>query len=119
MRYDQTVPTARIIAQYRNNLVFPFKRYQIQPVWRADKPQKGRYREFYQCDIDIFGSNSPIADAEIIASTYFVFKAIDYRNIKILINDRQLLFNSLKEYASDNVLVLSIIQTIDKVEKIG
>lgn len=119
MRYDQTVPTARVIAQYSNALVFPFKRYQIQPVWRADKPQKGRYREFYQCDIDIFGSNSPISDAEIIAGTYFSFKEIGFPSIKLLINDRQLLFSSLKKYATDAVPVLSIIQTIDKVAKIG
>lgn len=119
LRYDQTVPTARVISQYKNTLVFPFKRYQIQPVWRADKPQKGRYREFYQCDIDIFGSASPIADAEIIAGTFFAFKEIGFPSVKILLNDRQLLFNSLKKYANDKISVLSIIQTIDKVSKIG
>jgi histidyl-tRNA synthetase len=119
LRYDQTVPTARVISQYKNTLVFPFKRNQIQPVWRADKPQKGRYREFYQCDIDIFGSASPIADAEIIAGTFFAFKEIGFPSVKILLNDRQLLFNSLKKYANDKISVLSIIQTIDKVSKIG
>src|SRR6185503_9769072 len=68
MRYDQTVPLARIIAQYANELPMPFKRYQIQPVWRADKPQKGRYREFTQCDIDTVGVDTPLSDAECIAT---------------------------------------------------
>src|SRR3989344_1488727 len=67
MRYDLTVPLARVIAQYQNDLPMPFKRYQIAPVWRADNPQKGRYREFYQCDPDIVGSSSMLADAEVIA----------------------------------------------------
>src|SRR6266550_4594553 len=67
MRYDQTVPTARVVAQYQNELPMPFKRYQIQSVWRADNTQKGRYREFLQCDIDIVGPSTPLADAEILS----------------------------------------------------
>lgn len=117
LRYDQTVPTARVLAQYQNSLPKCFRRYQIQNVFRADKPQKGRYREFTQCDIDIFGSTSPIADAEIIACTYFAFKNIGYPKIILRINDRQTLFNSLKSFSTKTADVLSIIQTIDKLDK--
>src|SRR3989337_4262963 len=87
LRYDQTVPTARVLAQYQGKLPQYFRRYQIQNVFRAEKPQKGRYREFTQCDIDIFGSTSPIADAEIIACTYFAFQNVGYPQLKIYIND--------------------------------
>lgn len=119
LRYDQTVPTARVLVQYKNILPKFFRRYQIQNVFRADKPQKGRYREFTQCDIDIFGSNSAVADAEIVATTYFVFKNIGYPQIKILINDRQTLFDSLESYTTDQVNIFSLIQSVDKLEKIG
>jgi len=119
LRYDQTVPTARVLAQYKNILPKFFRRYQIQNVFRADKPQKGRYREFIQCDIDIFGSNSAIADAEIVSTTYFAFKNIGYPQIKIIINDRQTLFDSLKPYTTNQVGIFSLIQSIDKLEKIG
>ncbi len=117
LRYDQTVPTARVLAQYQDKLPKYFRRYQIQNVFRADKPQKGRYREFTQCDIDIFNSTSPIADAEIIACTYFVFKNIGFPNIILKINDRQILFNTLKPFATDKCSTLSIIQTVDKLDK--
>lgn len=119
LRYDQTVPTARVLAQYQNELPKYFRRYQIQNVYRAEKPQKGRFREFTQCDIDIFGSTSPIADAEILACTYFAFKNVGYPNIVLKINDRQILFNTLSEFATNEVPVLSIIQSIDKLDKIG
>ncbi len=119
MRYDQTVPTARVISQYQNDLALPYKRYQMQPVWRADKPQKGRYREFTQCDIDILGSTSPMADAEIMACTYAAFKKIGFKNVKLLINDRKTLVATLEKYATGSVPVFSIIQTIDKLDKIG
>lgn len=119
MRYDQTVPTARVISQYQNELALPYKRYQMQPVWRADKPQKGRYREFTQCDIDILGSTSPMADAEIMACTYTAFKKIGFKNVRLLINDRKTLVATLEKYATGNVSVFSIIQTIDKLDKIG
>ena len=117
LRYDQTVPTARVLAQYQNSLPKCFRRYQIQNVFRADKPQKGRYREFTQCDIDIFGSTSPIADAEIIACTYFSFQNVGFKNIILRLNDRQILFNVLQTYASAKLPTLSIIQTIDKLDK--
>lgn len=119
LRYDQTVPTARVLAQYQNELPKFFRRYQIQNVFRADKPQKGRYREFTQCDLDIFNSQSPVADAEIVACTYFSFLNVGYPKIIIKINDRQTLFNSLGEFATDKVNVFSIIQSIDKLDKMS
>lgn len=119
LRYDQTIPSARIIAQYRNELVFPYKRYQIQPVWRADKPQKGRYREFMQCDADIIGISTPLADAEILAVFYNIFKAIGIDSIKININDRETLISSIKSTGVAENQVFSVIQTIDKLDKIG
>src|SRR3989344_9193791 len=92
MRYDQTVPLARVTAQYQNELSFPFKRYQIQPVWRAENTQKGRFREFLQCDADIIGTTSPLADAEVIATAGMCLNQLGFtsanRRIKILINDR-------------------------------
>ena len=83
MRFDLTVPFSRVVASYPN-LPKPFKRYQIQPVWRAEKPQKGRYREFWQCDFDIVGAKSPLADAEIIAIIYESLKALGFK--KFIIN---------------------------------
>ncbi|MCA9386013.1 histidine--tRNA ligase [Candidatus Dojkabacteria bacterium] len=117
LRYDQTVPTARFLIQYQNDLSKYFRRYQIQNVFRAEKPQKGRYREFTQCDIDIFGTKNPIADAEILATTYFAYKNIGFENIILKINDRRILFDSLAGFANDSVDVFSIIQTIDKLDK--
>lgn len=117
LRYDQTVPTARVLSQYRDKLPKYFRRYQIQNVFRADKPQKGRYREFTQCDIDIFGSTSPISDAEIIACTYLAYKNIGFEKVIIKINDRQTLLSTLKPFTNDKANVFSIIQTIDKMDK--
>ncbi len=119
LRYDQTVPTARVLAQYQNQLPKYFRRYQIQNVFRADKPQQGRFREFTQCDIDIFGSTSPIADAEIIATTYFAFKNVGFPKVTLQINDRQTLFSILQPFATEKTSVFSLIQTIDKLEKLG
>lgn len=119
LRYDQTVPTARVVAQYQNELAFPFRRYQTQNVFRADKPQKGRYREFSQCDIDIFGSTSTLADAEILATTYFAYKNVGFPEVTIKINDRQVLFAVLQPLATDSVSVYSIIQSIDKLDKLS
>jgi len=117
LRYDQTVPTARVLAQYKDKLPKYFRRYQMQNVFRADKPQKGRYREFAQCDIDIFNTTNPLSDAEIIACTYFVFKNLGFPTITLKINDRQVLFDILKPFSSDKLPILSIIQTIDKLDK--
>lgn len=109
MRYDQTVPTARIVAQYKNDLPIPFKRYQMQNVWRADKPQKGRYREFLQCDIDTIGVDSALADAEIIATINAAYTVLGFQNSRILINDREV----FKDLSTDAIIV------IDKLKKIG
>lgn len=117
LRYDQTVPTARVLAQYQNDLPKFFRRYQIQNVFRADKPQKGRFREFTQCDIDIFGSTDPIADAEILACSYASFQAVGFTSVVLKINDRQVLFATLSPFATETVPVLSIIQSVDKLDK--
>ena len=109
LRYDQTVPLARVVAQYQNELPMPFKRYQVQPVWRAENTQKGRFREFLQCDADIVGSSSPIADAEVIVVAAKSLEKLEFRNFKILINDRAV-FDGI-----DN----RVITTIDKLKKIG
>ncbi len=109
LRYDQTVPTARFVAQYANSLPMPFKRYQMQPVWRAENTQKGRYREFMQCDADIVGLNSPLADAEIIALLATGYKALGFENITVTINDR-VIFEGLP---------VGAITSIDKLKKIG
>ncbi len=117
LRYDQTVPAARILAQYRNNLPKFFRRYQVQNVFRADKPQAGRYREFTQCDIDIFGATSPVADAEVIACAAAIYQNIGFDQVKIELNDRQTLFSTLEKFTTDQLDVYSLIQTIDKLDK--
>lgn len=108
LRYDQTVPLARVVAQYGDKLPLPFKRYQIQPVWRAENPQKGRFREFLQCDIDTVGTNSIQADAEILALIYESYKKLGL-DIVIEINDRAL----LAQISTNSLAVL------DKLNKIG
>lgn len=121
LKYDQTVPTARVLSQYQNLLPKFFRRYQIQNVFRADKPQKGRFREFTQCDIDIFGATSDIglADAEILACTYFVYKNLGFKNIVLKTNDRSILVKAVSPFYTKQVSKASIIQSIDKFEKIG
>lgn len=119
LRYDQTVPVARVLAQYQSQLPRYFRRYQIQNVFRADKPQAGRYREFAQCDIDIFGTTSPLADAEIMACTYFSFINIGFKDIQLKVNDRQVLFTALQPFVTDQINIFSIIQSIDKLDKMS
>ncbi len=109
LRYDQTVPTTRYVAQYRNNLPTPFKRYQIQPVWRSEKPQKGRYREFIQCDADIFGIAGPEADAEVIALTIDLYKSLGFQDFIVKINDRAILQD----------IPYPALVAIDKLAKVG
>lgn len=109
MRYDLTVPLARYVAQNQGSLTFPFKRYHIAPVWRADNPQKGRLREFYQCDVDVVGSDSVLSDIEVIACAGKTLEALGLVNYKIRISDREI----LKDFSPDTIRV------IDKVEKIG
>ncbi|MDP1743669.1 MAG: histidine--tRNA ligase [Candidatus Amesbacteria bacterium] len=107
LRYDQTVPTCRVVGA--NQLTMPFRRYQIQPAFRAENTQKGRYREFVQCDADIFGSTSPLADAEVIALSLDIYKSLGFKNAKVLVNDRSLLAG----------LPYEAIVAIDKLAKIG
>jgi histidyl-tRNA synthetase len=116
--YDQTVPSARLLSQYRAELPRYFRRYAIRNVFRAENPQKGRYREFRQCDIDIFGSRSPIADAEIVACTHEAFREVGYPEISIRINDRRVLIGTLEPFATAKVDVFSIIRSIDKLDKL-
>lgn len=110
LRYDQTVPLSRVVAQYPE-LPKPFKRYQIQPVWRAENTQRGRFREFLQCDIDTVGSDSPLTDAEIIDCTLYTFKQLGFSGIVMHVNDRTI-FDELK-------LTKKEITIVDKLDKIG
>ncbi|MEK7577201.1 MAG: histidine--tRNA ligase [Patescibacteria group bacterium] len=109
LRYDQTVPTCRLIAQYQNTLTFPFKRYQIQSAFRAEKPQKGRYREFVQVDADIFGVKTPDADAETIALSLDIYKQLGFKRALVRINSRAL----FQDMPYDAIV------SIDKIKKIG
>ncbi len=118
LRYDLTVPTAKVLAIYGPQISMPFKRYQIQPVWRADNTQKGRYREFYQCDIDIFGSNSPITDAEIISIIYTATQKLNFKKFIIRINSRSVLSDLLVKSGITNNQN-SALQSLDKFQKIG
>jgi len=117
LRYDLTVPFARYVVMHQNELVFPFKRYQIQPVWRADRPQKGRYREFYQCDADVVGSGSLIYEAEFIQIYDEVFAKLGLP-VTIKINNRKLL-QGLAEKVGHPELLIDITTAIDKLDKIG
>ncbi len=119
LRYDLTVPLSRVVAMYNRELVLPFKRYQIQPVWRADRPQRGRYREFYQCDADTVGTKSMLADAETIAIVYDVLSTLGFRKFKIRINNRKIL-NGIMTYAGiGSERSPQVFVAIDKLEKIG
>ena len=117
LRYDLTVPFARFVVQHRNEITFPFKRYQIQPVWRADKPQKGRYREFYQCDVDVIGSNGLLNEVELIKIMDEVFTALNLK-VTIKINNRKIL-KGLADYLNSSEKFTDITMAIDKLEKIG
>lgn len=110
LRYDQTVPTSRVVAQYQNLLPMPFKRYQIQPVWRAENTQKGRFREFLQCDADIIGSSSPLSDAESIAVAAKALEKLGCKNYKILINDRSV----FKGISKDAIIAIDKLKKIDR-----
>lgn len=118
LRYDLTVPTSRVMTEFPE-LPKPFKRYQIQNVWRADKPQKGRYREFTQCDVDIFGSSSPLSDAEIVKVIYEVLKNLKLSEFEININSREVLFKIMESTGIAKDKYLGVIQSIDKLDKIG
>lgn len=117
LRYDLTVPFARYVTQHRNEITFPFKRYQLQPVWRADRPQKGRYREFYQCDADVIGSDSLVNEAELLLMADKIFKKL---GIKVLlkINNRKIL-SGIAEIIGHPEKIIDITVAIDKLDKIG
>jgi histidyl-tRNA synthetase len=117
LRYDLTVPFARYVVQYQNEIVFPFRRYQIQPVWRADRPQKGRYREFYQCDVDIIGSDSLLNEIELIQVVDDVYKKLGIR-VVIKINNRKIL-SGIAETIGEKDRIVDITVAIDKLDKIG
>ena len=117
LRYDLTVPFARFVVQHQNEISFPFKRFQIQPVWRADRPQKGRYREFYQCDVDVVGSRSQVNELELVQIVDRVFSLLDLR-VRIKVNNRKVL-TGLAEICGFPERVVDITVAIDKLDKIG
>jgi len=117
LRYDLTVPFARYVVQHRDEITFPFRRYQIQPVWRADRPQKGRYREFFQCDVDVIGSNSLLNEYELIRIIDNVFSKLKI-NVLIKLNNRKIL-SGIAEYIGEYEMITDITTAIDKIEKIG
>ncbi len=117
LRYDLTVPFARYVVQHRDEIIFPFKRYQIQPVWRADRPQKGRYREFFQCDVDVIGSDSLLNEYELVKIIDDIFSELKI-NIIIRINNRKIL-SGIAEYIGESGRITDITVAIDKLDKIG
>ncbi|MDR2868217.1 MAG: ATP phosphoribosyltransferase regulatory subunit, partial [Bacteroidales bacterium] len=117
LRYDLTVPFARFVAQHQSELTFPFKRYQMQPVWRAERPQKGRYREFYQCDVDVIGSPSLLNEAELLLITHEIFEKLGIK-VVIKINNRKIL-SGLANYVGEPEKMTEICTAIDKLDKIG
>lgn len=117
LRYDLTVPFARYVVQHQGEIVFPFKRYQIQPVWRADRPQKGRYREFYQCDVDVIGTRSLLCEVELIQIVEQVFRSLDIQ-VVLKVNNRKILYGIAETIGHADKMV-DITVAIDKLEKIG
>ena len=117
LRYDLTVPFARFVVQHQNEITFPFKRYQIQPVWRADRPQKGRYREFYQCDVDVVGSDSLLNELELIQIVDEVYRRLKI-NVCLKINNRKIL-SGIAEIIGESEKITDITVAIDKMDKIG
>src|SRR3990167_9629614 len=118
MRYDLTVPLARVMASYPD-LPKPFKRYQMALVWRADKPQKGRYRELMQCDVDVVGSNSINADVEVIAAMNAAYKSLEVGNVEVKFNDRKLVDEALGQLQVNRDDVPKFMRTLDKLDKMG
>tara|TARA_Y100001936_G_scaffold54628_1_gene53381 strand:+ start:506 stop:1852 length:1347 start_codon:yes stop_codon:yes gene_type:complete len=118
LRYDLTVPFARYVSMNRDKITLPFKRYQIQNVWRADRPQKGRFREFYQCDVDYIGTKSIVCEAEIIDLVYSIFEKLKIQDFSVKLNNRKVLFGIVETLSlQDNFDKICII--IDKIDKIG
>jgi histidyl-tRNA synthetase len=119
LRYDLTVPLARVVAEYRGKLPKYFKRYQIQPVWRADRPARGRFREFYQCDVDAIGSRSPLVETEMLAAVSEVLKQLGFNDFTIQLNHRQLLTATLNRAGVEPALHTAALISLDKLDKIG
>jgi histidyl-tRNA synthetase len=119
LRYDLTVPLARVVAEYRGKLPKFFKRYQVQPVWRADRPQKGRFREFYQCDVDAIGSTSMTVEAELLSAAADVFLALGFKDFKIVVNHRKLLNAVLAHAGVPPEMHGAALVIVDKADKIG
>src|SRR5947207_3868138 len=119
LRYDLTVPLARVVAEYRGKLPKFFKRYQIQPVWRADRPARGRFREFYQCDVDAIGSRSPLVETEMLAAVSEVLQELGFDDFTIQLNHRQLLTAVLNRAGIDPALHTTALVALDKLDKIG
>ena len=119
LRYDLTVPLARVVAEHRGKLPRFFKRYQIQPVWRADRPARGRFREFFQCDVDAIGSRSPVVEAEVCAAVSDVLRALGFTDFVIRLNHRGLIIGMLESVGVPVELQNHALVTIDKLDKIG
>lgn len=118
LRYDLTVPFARYVVMHQNEIEFPFKRYQIQPVWRADRPQKGRFREFYQCDADVVGANSLLQEVELIQLYGAVFSALKLEGVSVKLNNRKIL-SGISEVIGAKHLLVDFTVALDKLDKIG
>jgi histidyl-tRNA synthetase len=118
LRYDLTVPFARYVVMHQNDITFPFKRYQIQPVWRADRPQKGRYREFYQCDADVVGSDSLLNEAEFVLIYDEALSKLGFEDFEVRINNRKILAG-ISELIGKPELLIDMTVAIDKLDKIG
>ena len=118
LRYDLTIPFARYVSQHRNDTPLPFKRYQIQPVWRADRPQKGRYREFYQCDVDIIGSTSLFSELELLQIAHESYSALQIKEIEIKVNNRKVL-KGIAECVNADDQFDELVVALDKLDKVG
>ena len=118
LRYDLTVPLARVVAEHRGKLPKFFKRYQIQPVWRADRPARGRFREFYQCDVDAIGSTSPVVEAEMCAAVSDVLRKLGFRDFTIRLNHRGLLRGMLESFGVPGTARQALV-AVDKLDKLG
>ncbi|MFT5971044.1 MAG: histidyl-tRNA synthetase, partial [Flavobacteriales bacterium] len=118
LRYDLTVPFARYVVQHQNDITFPFKRYQMQPVWRADRPQKGRFREFYQCDADVVGTNSLLSEVELVQLYDLAFTRLGLKDFTIKMNNRKVL-SGIAEVAGASDKIIQITVALDKLDKIG
>src|SRR5690606_4284037 len=118
LRYDLTVPFARYVVMHQHEISFPFKRYQIQPVWRADRPQRGRYREFYQCDADVVGSDSLLNEAEFVFIYQEALSNLGLKDFTIKINNRKIL-SGIAELLGKPELIVDMTVAMDKLDKIG